>query len=57
MCKIVSSSNTTRHNKGVMNQITLQNNSEIQKENILSLQLGFKSTNNPITLCHTEGLI
>ena len=48
MCKIVSSSNETRHNSGVMNQIMFQNNAEIKKENVLQLQLVFSSTNNPI---------
>ncbi len=60
MCKIVSSSNATRHNKGVMKQIMFQNNSEIKKENVFSLQIDNKVTNNnynPITLYHTEDLI
>ena len=60
MCKIVSSSNATRHNKGVMRQIMFQNNSEITKENILPLQIDNKVTNdnyNPITLCYIKGLI
>ena len=48
MCKIVSSSNETPLNIGVMKLIMFQNNSEIKKENVLPLQFGFNFTNNSI---------
>lgn len=60
MCKIVSSSNAIRHNKGVMKQIMFQNNSEIKKENVFPLQIDNKITNNnynSIPLYHIEDLI